>query len=357
MKFQTVVNVLSREWLLLLSGLALVFVSLYSGRLPIYSVHELQVLYFLFILFVTVKGLEHSSLLLRVSQHFEQGRFISAKLVVLTFALSMLVTNDVALVVVVPLTMLLRVRRLGLLVILEALSANAGSALTPFGNPQNLFIYWFYNLSALSFVKTIAPLTLVSFVVLLLVALTIRVESIREIRNGNTEINWRAYVYLAGLLLVILAILHLLPWWSAIAVSIFVLVFDRRSLAVDYSLLVSFVFLFGLADNLDSWVQTDLTKPDSVFMYSALASQVISNVPATVLLARLTEQWPALLWGVSVGGFGSLVGSLANIIAYRIYLRQLPANQVPVFTLQFFLIGYAAFIVSGLLYFAWLHTV
>jgi Na+/H+ antiporter NhaD/arsenite permease-like protein len=104
------------------------------------------VLFILFVLFVVVKGLQRSGLLLRLSQRIEGGQFIPLKLVIATFCLSMLVTNDVALTVIVPLTLFLNIDRKDVLVILEALAANAGSALTLFGNPQNLFIYWFYQI-------------------------------------------------------------------------------------------------------------------------------------------------------------------------------------------------------------------
>lgn len=348
---------LVKEWLLIISAIGLLAASMYLRRIPVYSVHELQVLYFLWLLFVTVKGLEHSGLLRRISQHVEQNRLIPTKLVLLTFFLSMLVTNDVALMVIVPLTLMLNVRRLDLLVILEALAANAGSALTPFGNPQNLFMYWFYQLAPLQLAGVILPLSLVSLVLLLLVSLTIKGKSVGEHRAGQIVVTGRAYHYLALLLVVILSILHILPWWSGMLVACYVAIFDRRSFRVDYGLLLSFVLLFGLADDLDTIVRTNLGSPDSVFLYSALLSQLISNVPVTLLLARVTDQWQALLWGVSVGGFGNLIGSLANIIAYRLYLRHISARQVAGFTVKFHVSGYLAFLLGMGLYYLWRYMV
>lgn len=152
------------------------------------------------------------------------------RLVVLTGVLSTLITNDVSLIVVVPLTLALDIEGGEKVIILETIAANGVSALTPFGNPQNLFIYYHFGLQAGEFVGAI-------------------------------------------------------PFPYA-------LVRDRAALRVDY-----FLLFFGFTDNL----RPELQGPTSVFVYSALASQVISNVPSTLLLADFTSNWRALLWGVSVG--------------------------------------------------------
>lgn len=357
MSFQMRVSeFLLKEWLLITSVLALVVMSLYAKRLPLYTEHELQVLVFLAMLFVTVKGLECSGLLKRISQHFEHGRAIPVKLVLLSFFLSMLVTNDVALIVLVPLTLLLPYPRLDVLVILEALAANAGSALTPFGNPQNLYIYWHYQLAPGQFISTIAPLSAIALVLLLAATVSMKIESGGQPVIRANPVNRRAYVYLILLTLVSLAILRVLPWWSSILVVIYTGLWDRRSLRIDYALLLSFVFFFGVADQLDAVLPIGLKQPTSIFLSSALISQVISNVPATLVLAKVTDQWPALLWGSNIGGFGSLIGSLANVIAYRLYLRQAKPKQVLVFTIKFLSIGYVAFCIGFGLYFALLAS-
>lgn len=130
-----------KEWLLIASGIGFALFSLYTKHLPIYSINELQVLFILFVLFITVNGLQKSGLLLKIAQSIEKGKVIPLKLVLATFFLSMLVTNDIALIVIVPLTLSLNINRKDILVILEALAANSGSAFTPIGNPQNLYIY------------------------------------------------------------------------------------------------------------------------------------------------------------------------------------------------------------------------
>jgi len=173
------------------------------------------------------------------------------RLVVLTGVLSTLITNEVALTVFVPLTLALDIEGGEKVIILETIAANGASALTPFGNQQNLFIYYHFGLQAGEFVGAIIP---------------------------------------------------------------FALVRDRAALGVDYFLLFTFLWFFGFTDNLMHAPRPELQGPTSVFVYSALASQAIGNVPSTLLLADFTSNWRALLWGVSVGGFGTLLGSLASLI-------------------------------------------
>ena len=154
-----------------------------------------------------------------------------------------------------------------------------------------------------------------------------------------------------GICVFALAVLRVLPLPVGVAVIGYALVFDRRALRVDYFLLCSFLFFFGLADNIKLLVESRMNHTGHIFLLSALASQAISNVPATLLFAKFTTDWQALLWGASVGGFGSLFGSLANLIAYKLYARHESSRRVGAFTLRFLVLGYLAFFVAIGLYF------
>ncbi|MCD6201090.1 MAG: hypothetical protein J7K46_04690, partial [Bacteroidales bacterium] len=134
-------------------------------------------------------------------------------------------------------------------------------------------------------------------------------------------------------------------------VILFALIFDRKALRVDYALLFSFLFFFGIADNLRTMLASEISHSGHIFLLSALASQVMSNVPATLLFAKFTSNWQALLWGANAGGFGSLFGSLANLIAYKIYVTHEDANNTAIFAARFLLMGYVALLVSIGLYF------
>ena len=351
MKVQTTfIDFVLKQWLVLISGIGLVLTSVYTKHFPAYSIQELQVLFILFVLFITVKGLQQSGLILKISQRIEKGRTIPSKLVVTTFFLSMLVTNDITLIVIVPLTLALNINRKDILVILEALAANAGSALTPFGNPQNLFIYWFYDVHPITFIETIAPFSLVFMGLLIGSSLLVKTKSDSQ-RNVVHGINKKAYVYGILLLGIVLMVLHILPILTGILIVLFVLIFDRKALLVDYTLLLSFLFFFGIADNLKTMLAYEINHSGHIFLFSALVSQVMSNVPATLLFAKFTSNWKALLWGTNAGGFGSLFGSLANLIAYKLYITHKSSNNTALFTAKFLIIGYAALFVSIGLYF------
>ncbi len=343
-----------REWLLCAAAVGLVASSIHLGRAPAFSAGEFEVLALLWVLFVSVRGLEDSGLLARISNRIERGGRVPLKLVALTFVLSMVVTNDVALVVVVPLTLALGHRHAGTLVILEALAANAGAALTPLGNPQNLFIYWVYQVDPREFVTTIAPFSGV-FLAILLAGAGLVPTPPAQTRPASQPLARCGYAPVGLLVLVILAVLRVLPLWAAGVVPVWALVRNRRMLRVDYGLLLTFFCMFGLTDNLRLIFAARLEHAGHVFLLSALSSQFMSNVPATLLFAEFTSNWKELLWGVNVGGFGSLVASLANLIAYRLYVRHEPGRQAVRFTLHFVGLGYAMFLVGVGLYWI-LHT-
>ncbi|NOZ49252.1 MAG: hypothetical protein GXP37_04290 [Chloroflexi bacterium] len=352
MKIQSIlIDFVLKEWLLIASGVGFVLTSVYTKHFPSYSTQELQVLFILFALFVAVKGLQRNGLISRFSQSIEEGKAIPLKLVATTFFLSMLVTNDVALIVVVPLTLTLNIDRKDILVIFEALAANAGSALTPFGNPQNLFIYWYYDLHPVTFITTIAPFSLTFLIILAISSFIIKTKTNTHNPAKLQNINMSAYIYGFLLIIVLLTVLHVLPFLTSLLVVIFALLFDRKTLRVDYALLFSFFFFFGLAENMKMLLASEIKHSEHVFLFSALASQIISNVPATLLFAKFTTNWEALLWGTNVGGFGSLFGSLANLIAYKLYVTHENTNNPVIFTAKFLIIGYMAFFLAIGLYF------
>jgi len=341
----TFIDLILKEWLVIASGVGLTLTAFYTKRFPVYSTNEMQVLFILFVLFVAVNGLQKTGFILQIAQSIEKGKAIPLKLVLTTFFLSMLVTNDIALMVVVPLTLSLNINRKDILVILEVLAANSGSALTPIGNPQNLFIYWFYHVPPDIFIKTIAPFSLIFLGLLIVSSLFIKIRNDLQKRQVQ-KINNKSHIYGVLLVIVLLTVFHILPVLTGVVVIFFALIFDRKALRVDYALLFSFLFFFGIADNLKAILASEISHSGHIFLLSALASQVMSNVPATLLFAKFTLNWQALLWGSNAGGFGSLFGSLANLIAYKLYITHESANNTAMFTATFLAIGYMALFIS-----------
>lgn len=206
----------------------------------------------------------------------------------------MIVTNDVALITFVPLSIVIaRKANINVLkiVIFQTLAANLGSSFTPMGNPQNLFIYSFYNLSPIDFFKITLPI-----------------------------------VILAVLFLVLLVIDYKVTFLITI---VMVLILNKKLFSqVDYSLLITFIGFFIFVGNISTmdvvknFMEGILNSPKSTFLASVLSSQVISNVPATMLLSGFTDHFKELLLGVNIGGMGTLIASLASVISYKIYASE-----------------------------------
>ena len=309
----------AEEWLFWVSLLGLVASSLVLRRIPRYTSDDFHVVFLLLGFLVIIKGLEKGHLLAQLGASLGTGERLPLRLVVLTALLAPFVTNDVALLVMVPLTLAVDIEGVEKVIALETVVANGASALTPFGNPQNLFIYYHFGLRAGEFVGTIFPLALVvtGFAVLLVGRMRASSRALLPL-----PVNRGSYAYVVVLVLFLAVALKFLPLWVGAVPLLYAAVWDREALRVDYLLILTFLCFFGFTDNLVHAFRPKLTGPNEVFTYTAVASQLISNVPSTLLFADFTSNWRALLWGASVGGFGTLFGSLASLISYRFYAKR-----------------------------------
>ncbi|HKT62770.1 SLC13 family permease [Burkholderia sp. 22313] len=287
-------------------------------------------------LLMLTKALELSGFLMwfahRIVHHVHSERGLAMLLVVFAAVLAMWLTNDVALFVVVPLMVSLRAltplpfRRL---VIAVALAVNAGSVATPLGNPQNLFLWQLSGVSFGRFVVTLGPLALALMALLLvLTACAFRAKPLDLSGDVEKVAVQRMHALLAAVLFgafVLLADAHH-PVPGLIAVVIALLIAKRDAvLKIDWLLLLIFVLMFVVLRSAaalpvvhDAIARARLDSPLRVFAAGAVLSQGISNVPAAILLSEFTQDWRALAFGVSVGGFGFAIGSLANLIAVRL---------------------------------------
>ncbi|WP_241293010.1 SLC13 family permease [Burkholderia stabilis] len=287
-------------------------------------------------LLMLTKALELSGCLMwlahRIVHHVRSERGLAVLLVVFAAVLSMWLTNDVALFVVVPLMVSLRAltplpfRRL---VIVVALAVNAGSVATPLGNPQNLFLWQLSGVSFGRFVVTLGPLAIALMVLLLAVtACAFRAKPLDLSGDAVALPVQRMHALIAAVLFAAFVLLadahHPLP--GLVAVAIVLLVVKRDAvLKIDWLLLLIFVLMFVVLRSAaalpvvhDAIAHAHLDSPLRVFAAGAVLSQGISNVPAAILLSEFTHDWRALAFGVSVGGFGFAIGSLANLIAVRL---------------------------------------
>ena len=313
---------------------------------------DFRVLVLLFCLMAVVAGFQLCGVFAVLAQRLLAGerrmRFVTLVLVLLPFFSSMLVTNDVALITFVPFAVLVlgligRRERLIYIVVLQTIAANLGSMATPVGNPQNLYLYANYELTAGQFFSVMLPLSLVSLAGLSVAALCVKPEGIRVSFAAKAEIQAPARLGLmAGLFVLrLLSVFRVLPYPALLAVVLAaMLIFDRPLFRkVDYGLLATFFCFFLFAGNVGACPPIHdaiaAAMEGRTALTAGLASQVISNVPAAVLLSGFTADWRGLLIGTNVGGLGTPIASLASLISLKGYLKSpgaRPGRYLLVFT-------------------------
>ena len=299
---------------------------------------DLKVLIQLFGLMTAVAGLRSVGIFDRMTDLLlsKAGtvRRLGAVFILLCFFSSMLVTNDVALLTFVPLTILVckgipDERSRILMIVLETAAANLGSMLTPVGNPQNLYLYNKFQLSAGTFLRTLLPAGIISLAVLMLLNLLLPRESCSRAKGAeNAGIKAVPAIGYAVLFAVcLLTVFRVIPDRACLASALVIgIAFDRKLLLkVDYALLATFVCFFVFTGNIarieavSSFFSGVLTGNE--ILVTALLSQVISNVPAAVMLAGFTENGTALLLGADLGGLGTVIASLASLISFQFYRK------------------------------------
>lgn len=259
------------------------------------------------------------------------ARLIAFIMMNLCFFFSMLVTNDVALITFVPLTLGLyagseMTSQLIMTIVIETAAANLGSMMTPIGNPQNLFLYKHYSMSFDSFFGSVLWLGMIGYVLLAFSVLLVKkgaLESNRERRSF--KVGPRFILYAAVFLLCVLSVAGIVSEYVCLIAAVAVMLIADYMLftKIDYSLLFTFVCFFIFVGNISSievvrFFVAELLMGRELIVSAAL-SQVISNVPAAAMLADFTDNSVQLLRGVNIGGLGTPIASLASLISYRFY--------------------------------------
>lgn len=275
----------------------------------------------------------------KIVQCFRNIRMSILVLVYITFIGSMLIANDMALLTLLPLGYFVlsstgKEKYMAFTFIMQNIAANLGGMLTPFGNPQNLYLYTKFNIPTGEFMGImVIPFTLA--VILITVCCLVFVKSepleIKPIRRKLPVV--KTIIYLVLFVLSIAIVFRGIPYWIGLVVIPAVLLFmDRRALKmVDYPLLFTFVFFFIFAGNM---ARIDVVRDvfsylldKNTLLFSTLSCQVISNVPSAVLLSQFTDNYRDLLIGVNIGGVGTLIASLASLITYREYTVHNPGKS------------------------------
>ena len=308
-----------------------------------------RVLGILLSLMIVMAGLQRNGLfdtigaaLLKKTKNTMQ---LSMVLVLLCFFFSMLITNDVSLITFVPFAML-TMKKCGQeklllpVVILQTIAANLGSMLTPIGNPQNLYLYNLSGMGMGEFLSCMLPYTLISGVLILGSVIWIArkkekiqvsvIESEKE-KTSSTNLKWKTYhknvVYITLFFLSLLVVVRVLPYYMVLLlILLLVFTMDRAVLKqVDYCLLLTFISFFIFTGNMGNITAINGALQELVagreLFTGIVTSQVISNVPAALLLSGFTSDYKALLCGVNIGGLGTLIASMASLISYKIYAQ------------------------------------
>ena len=272
----------------------------------------------------------------KIVQLFKNARLAILALVYITFIGSMLIANDMALLTFLPLGYLVlsttdKKQYMAFTYIMQNIAANLGGMLTPFGNPQNLYLYSYFEIPTGEFMSIMALPFVISVALITLCCLIFVKPDPLKMTDEPIRLPWkRTALYLALFALSIAIVFRGIPYWIGLIVIPIVLIFaDRKALrAVDYPLLLTFVFFFVFAGNMSrlepvkalfSWL---LSK--STLIFSVASCQVISNVPSAILLSQFTTDYAPLLVGVNIGGVGSLISSLASLITFREYVKHEP---------------------------------
>ncbi len=272
----------------------------------------------------------------KIVELFKNIRLCVLAMVYITFIGSMLIANDMALLTFLPLGFFVlnstgKQKYMAFTFIMQNIAANLGGMLTPFGNPQNLYLYTKFNIPNGEFMGIMAPPFVVSILLITLCCIIfVRPEPL-ELSGEKVKLPvGKTALYLALFVLSIAIVFRSIPYYVGVVVITAVLLFvDKSALKkVDYPLLFTFVFFFIFAGNMAriSTVQNVFSYflEKDTMLFSVASCQVISNVPSAILLSQFTGNYADLLVGVNVGGAGTLIASLASLITFREYTKHNP---------------------------------
>lgn len=346
MKTTTIFSYLKKNMVLTIAGILAILSMFFVKPSSAYLEYiDFRVLTLLFCLMLVVSGFRTTGLFNAISNSLlskaHSVRQLSFILIMISFVGAMFITNDVALIAFVPLTILILEQAtkenerlkpihsstLITIIVFQTIFANLGSMLTPIGNPQNLYLYSLSAMSFLEFFQYTAPLTTLSLF-LLLFSCRFCIPNIR-MKAPDTVApplqKKQLWIHSILFFLCLFTVGHLLPWQCLLILVVITILFTSRELfaTVDYGLLLTFLCFFifignmGELESVKQLLQGILNGREIIV--SALASQCISNVPAAILLSSFTTSYGKLLVGVNIGGLGTLIASLASLISWQQY--------------------------------------
>ncbi len=291
-----------------------------------------------------------------IVRKFRNAKIAILVLVYITFIGSMLIANDMALLTFLPLGYFIlhttgKEKYLSFAFIMQNIAANLGGMLTPFGNPQNLYLYSKFNIPDGEFVSIMLPPFIVAVVLITVCCLIFVKSEPLEIQEKAASLPiGRVIIYLVLFAVAISMVFRFMPYQIGLVVIPVAMFFlDREALRqVDYGLLFTFVFFFIFAGNMGRiGVVRDFFSyllDINTLVFSAMSCQIISNVPSAILLSQFTDNYRELLLGVNIGGAGTLIASLASLITFKEYTKQDPKHTLS-YILKFSAFNFAFLII------------
>lgn len=332
-------TVLSIAWILAI--VSAFFVHPHPGYIDYIDLRSLGILWGLMVI---IQGLKENSVFEKIAgfllSKVKNGWQLAAVLIFMCFFGSMLITNDVALITFVPFALMIlhdcdREDMIIPTVVLQTVAANLGSMLTPIGNPQNLYLHGLTGMGVGEFILLLLPYSIVSAVLLVISLFLMTPDRNRALNSSKRSAVTRHFgsrrqiiIYAVLFGIALLSVVRVLPWFVfAIIVLVIVGGMDYKILfRADYVLLLTFIgfFIFtgnmGNIDAISSFLQEVLSGRE--FPVAIALSQVISNVPATLMLSGFSTNYKDLLLGVNIGGLGTLIASMASLISYKAYSKE-----------------------------------
>lgn len=359
----------------LFAAILLAFISVLFVRpepVLVFNSIDFKVICLLFCLMIVIQAFRTTNLLdwiaLKLLSFCKNQKSLYFVLVFIVFFISMLVTNDVALLTFVPLTILIceKAKHSACkLIILETLAANLGSSVTPMGNPQNLFLYSFFNFSTADFFRTTLIIGIPSIVILTIMILFIcrnrkndekTTFFLQETEQTFVKIDFRFWFYFVCLIFSLLTVFRIVDYRITLFITIVLMLICNKKLFknVDYGLLLTFAGFFIFIGCLSSlpqvsnYLKSVLSSAYSTYLAGIFSSQVISNVPAAILLSGFTANPKELLLGVNVGGLGTLIASLASVISFKLYKNSDSQSCTESFFVKFSVYNIGLLIILGI---------
>lgn len=335
-RLKNVVDRVKREKVFIIAFALAIFTSFFIKPKIFYI--DFKVLILLFNLMIIIAAFEKlkvmDKLAVGILAKCRDTRRVSLVFILVTFISSMLVTNDVALLTFVPLSIFTfkkaKVNSMKT-IILQTLAANIGSSLTPLGNPQNLFLFTHYKLEAIQFFSVTIPFVVIGLLWLLLLNKRVIKEEIKiSLEAVHIKDKKSFFMYFMLFLFVVLSVFGFVDYkYTFLGTVLCVILMDKVLIKkVDYFLLGTFVCFFIFIGNISNvnfiqvYLKEFLQKPTVPYFSSIVLSQVVSNVPCSILISNFTDNWKEVLLEVNIGGMGTIIASLASLISYKIYTNK-----------------------------------